>query len=62
MYIISMLPVLKLVFFVSFTFGFVHQLQTAENTIFGYLKNISQGFRWHNDSLQKLKLGKLIDF
>ena len=44
------LPLLGFVF-ASFTFGFVHQLQTAEYTIFLVRKNISQWFRRYNDSL-----------
>jgi hypothetical protein len=43
-----------------FTFGFVHQLQTAENTIFWFMENIFCGGLDGTLILYtKLKLGKL---
>jgi hypothetical protein len=47
-----MLPYLNFVF-ESFTLVFLHQLQTAEYTIYIFFngKYISQRFRWYNDSL-----------
>ena len=36
---ISMLPVFQFIF-ASFTFGFVHELQTPENTIFLVIENV----------------------
>ena len=60
---ISMLP-FPFVVFASFNFGFVHQLQTAENTIFLIMETIfHSGLESLYTSLffsPKLKLGKLL--
>jgi hypothetical protein len=43
--------------FASLTSGFVHQLEI----LFGYRQDISQRFRWYNDSLHLDRVGRYPD-